>query len=106
MSQEPREPSEDILQDVKSGRRDLLKRVLVVLGASLILQPNGGVSGLALAQGTKQEEGKKKKGKKKQCSPDSGANGDPNCDSTQGPCTDSDGDNDGDNCAEPPKKGG
>jgi hypothetical protein len=63
MSQEPREPS------AKSGRRRVLKRLLIGLGASAIIQPNGGVFGLAFGQEKKEgeEEGgkKKKKGKKK-----------------------------------------
>ena len=62
MSQEPQEPS------AKSGRRRVLKRLLIGLGASAIIQPNGGVFGLAFGQEKKEgeEEGKKKKkGKKK-----------------------------------------
>ena len=63
MSQEPWEPS------AKSGRRRVLKRLLIGLGASAIIQPNGGVFGLAFGQEKKEgeEEGgkKKKKGKKK-----------------------------------------
>jgi hypothetical protein len=62
MSQEPREPS------AKSGRRRVLKRLLIGLGASAIIQPNGGVFGLAFGQEKKEgeeEPKKKKKGKKK-----------------------------------------
>jgi len=36
-------------QGVSGGRRDLLKSALVVLGAGVLVQPNGGVSGSAFA---------------------------------------------------------
>ena len=69
MAQEPRDPSEIIAEGPKSGRRRAIKRLLVGLGASAIIQPNGGVFGLAFAQDKKEDEGegegKKKKGKKK-----------------------------------------
>jgi hypothetical protein len=48
--------------DDKSSRRDLLKRVLVALGASVLVQPNGGVSGSVFADETKNKNGKKKVG--------------------------------------------
>jgi hypothetical protein len=47
--------------DNKSSRRDLLKRVLVVLGASVLVQPNGGVSGSAFADETKKKKNEMKK---------------------------------------------
>jgi len=69
MSQEPRESSEAVPQGAKSGRRRVLKRLIIGLGASALIQPNGGVFGLAFGQEKKEgeEEGgkKKKKGKKK-----------------------------------------
>jgi hypothetical protein len=43
MSQDKRNPSDGIPEDSKSSRRDLLKRTLIGLGASVIVQPNGGV---------------------------------------------------------------
>jgi hypothetical protein len=52
MSQEKRDPSDVMTVDRKSSRRDLLKRALIGLGASVILQPNGGVLGLGLGPDT------------------------------------------------------
>jgi hypothetical protein len=63
MSQEQQEPT------AKTGRRRVLKRLIVGLGATAIIQPNGGVFGLAFGQekkeGEEDEGKKKKKGKKK-----------------------------------------
>jgi hypothetical protein len=56
-----REPSTGV-QNAKSSRRDVLKRLLVGLGASAILQPKGGVFALAQTDTNKQKGGKKKKG--------------------------------------------
>jgi hypothetical protein len=42
-------PMEDAPKAGRSSRRDLLKRALVVLGAGVLIQPYGGISGLALA---------------------------------------------------------
>jgi len=39
----------DVPRAARSSRRDLLKRALVVLGAGVLIQPYGGVSGLVLA---------------------------------------------------------
>jgi len=49
MSRNTNGPLEGEPQGDRSSRRDLLKRALVVLGAGVLIQPNGGVSGLALA---------------------------------------------------------
>jgi hypothetical protein len=43
-------PMEGLPQADRSSRRDLLKRALVLLGAGVLIQPNGGVSGSAFAQ--------------------------------------------------------
>jgi hypothetical protein len=58
-------PMEDAPQPDRSSRRDLLKRALVLLGAGVLIQPNGGVSGSALAQETGAGGVKKKLRKKK-----------------------------------------
>jgi len=67
MAQEPRDPSGVNAEGPKSGRRRVIKGLLLGLGASAIIQPNGGVFGMAFAQEKKEDEegGKKKKGKKK-----------------------------------------
>jgi hypothetical protein len=63
MSRETQKPSESVLDEKKSSRRELLTGVLLGLGAAVLIQPNGGV---AEAQDQPKEEGKKKKkGKKK-----------------------------------------
>ena len=56
-------PMEGLPQADRSSRRDLLKRALVLLGAGVLIQPNGGVSGSTFAAdaGT----GKKKPTRKK-----------------------------------------
>jgi hypothetical protein len=61
MSRETQKPSEPEREEIKSSRRQLLTGVLLGLGASVLIQPNGGV---AEAQDQKEDEGKKKKGKK------------------------------------------
>ena len=43
-------PIEGAPQAGRSSRRDLLKRALVVLGAGVLLQPYGGISGSVFAQ--------------------------------------------------------
>lgn len=43
-------PMEGVPQGDRSSRRDVLKGALVLLGAGVLLQPNGGVSGSAFAQ--------------------------------------------------------
>jgi hypothetical protein len=58
-------PMEDAPQTDRSSRRDVLKGALVLLGASVLLQPNGGVSGSALAQDTTGTAAQKKPTKKK-----------------------------------------
>jgi hypothetical protein len=63
-------PMEDAPQTGRSSRRDVLKGALVLLGASVLLQPNGGVSGSALAQDTTTTTtAQKKKPSKKKCPP-------------------------------------
>ena len=55
-------PVEGAPQADRSSRRDVLKGALVLLGAGVLLQPNGGVSGSAFAQGlNKKKHGRKKK---------------------------------------------
>ena len=49
MSRKTNEPSQVIHEGVGSSRRDLLKGALAVLGAGVLIQPNGGVSGVAFA---------------------------------------------------------
>jgi hypothetical protein len=61
-------PMEDAPRTGRSSRRDVLKGALVLLGASVLLQPNGGVSGSALAQDTPGTAAQKKPTKKK-CPP-------------------------------------
>jgi hypothetical protein len=61
MSRETQKPSESVRDEKKSSRRELLTGVLLGLGASILVQPNGGV---AEAQEQKEDEGKDKKGKK------------------------------------------
>jgi hypothetical protein len=53
-------PVEGAPQADRSSRRDVLKGALVLLGASVLLQPNGGVSGSALAQDAGSGSAKKK----------------------------------------------
>jgi hypothetical protein len=69
MSRKTRQPSDAGLQSDTPGRRRVLKRLLIGIGASAIVQPNGGVFGLAFGQEKKEEGtpegGKKKKGGKK-----------------------------------------
>ena len=59
-------PMQDAPQTGRSSRRDLLKRTLVVLGASVLIQSYGGISGLALA-------GSKQCGVAGYCGPECGA---------------------------------
>lgn len=47
MSREQRDLPETVDLDRKTSRRDLLKRSLIVLGASAIVQATGGVMGVA-----------------------------------------------------------
>jgi hypothetical protein len=56
MSPEKMESPDVATVNYKSSRRDLLKRALIVLGASVILQPNGGVLGAALGGEPKKEK--------------------------------------------------
>jgi hypothetical protein len=58
-------PMQDAPQAGRSSRRDVLKGALVLLGASVLLQPNGGVSGSALAQDTGTAHKKPSKTKRK-----------------------------------------
>ena len=44
MSREMQKPPEALPQDKPSSRRDLLTGALVGLGASILVQPNGGVA--------------------------------------------------------------
>jgi len=60
MQRKPNGPMEDAPQAGRSSRRDLLKRALVVLGAGVLIQPNGGMSGLALADSAPAPKPKKK----------------------------------------------
>jgi len=46
---------EGVPQGDRSSRRDVLKGALVLLGAGVLLQPNGGVSGSAFAQSKKKK---------------------------------------------------
>jgi hypothetical protein len=62
MSRDTQKPLESEREEKKSSRRELLTGVLLGLGASVLIQPNGGV---AEAQDQPKDEGKKKKGKKK-----------------------------------------
>jgi hypothetical protein len=52
MSRKTDRPSQGAAESNRSTRRHLLKGALVVLGASVLVQPNGGVSGLAFADDT------------------------------------------------------
>jgi hypothetical protein len=67
MSRETQKPSVPEREEIKSSRRQLLTGVLLGLGASILVQPNGGV---AEAQDHdhdhdhKDDEGKDKKAKK------------------------------------------
>jgi hypothetical protein len=56
-------PMEDAPQGDRSSRRDLLKRALVLLGAGVLIQPNGGVSSSAFAgdAGTVKKKPRRKK---------------------------------------------
>jgi hypothetical protein len=63
MSRETQKPSEPEREEIKSSRRQLLTGVLLGLGASVLIQPNGGVA-VAQDHDHKDDEGKKKKGKK------------------------------------------
>jgi hypothetical protein len=62
MSRETQKPSEPEREEIKSSRRQLLTGVLLGLGASILIQPNGGVA--EAQDAAKDDEGKKKKGKK------------------------------------------
>jgi hypothetical protein len=61
MSRETQKPSVPEREEIKSSRRQLLTGVLLGLGASILVQPNGGV---AQAEDKKEDEGKDKKAKK------------------------------------------
>lgn len=66
MSRKTSGPSESEPQPDSASRRDLLKRVLVVLGAGVLIQPNGGVVAFA-----SEPDGKPKKDRKnKKCEGD------------------------------------
>jgi hypothetical protein len=71
MSKPTQEPL-DVLPDAQSSRRALLKGLLVGLGAGMLVQPRGGVTGLAFGQDApkKEEKKKKKKGKQKESKKD------------------------------------
>jgi hypothetical protein len=72
-------PMEDAPPTGRSTRRDLVMRTLVVLGASVLVQPYGGISGLALAGS---EPAKKKQcGVDGYCGPECG--GDITCDNSK-----------------------
>jgi hypothetical protein len=62
MSRESNKPSEGRPEVAKSTRRDVLKRLVIGLGAAALIQPNGGV----FAQEPNDKKKKKKRaGKKK-----------------------------------------
>ena len=67
MPQKTNGPMEGGSHGGRSSRRNVLKRALVLLGAGVLLQPNGGVSGSAFAQdaGSGVPYPKHKKNKKK-----------------------------------------
>jgi hypothetical protein len=65
MPQKTNRPMEGVPKGDRSSRRDLLKRALVLLGAGVLIQPNGGVSASAFAQETGAGGIKKKLSKKK-----------------------------------------
>jgi hypothetical protein len=74
MSRETQKPSESEPRDGKPSRRDLLTGGILVLGASALLQPDGGVIGSADAaekagKGGKKKKGGRKGGKKKEDTP-------------------------------------
>ena len=62
MSRETQKPSVPEREEIKSSRRQLLTGVLLGLGASILVQPNGGV---AQAEDKKAKKGKKGGKKKK-----------------------------------------
>jgi hypothetical protein len=66
MSRETRKPSEAQSESAKSSRRDVLTGVALALGASVLVQANGGVVGSAYAgEGPKKNGPKQKKGARK-----------------------------------------
>jgi hypothetical protein len=68
MSQDTKKPSEASSPGTKSTRRDVLKRLVIGLGAAALIQPNGGVLGFAQDSEKKKKKTKSSKKKKKKSS--------------------------------------